>query len=88
MTDVNFRDSDSKLRPAEEMIALCSARDRLFVPDLPAPSAGAVAALQYALLVDLRDDLAVAGEQRSGSGRADGRSLNRAGSRLHDGRQF
>src|SRR4029077_13616721 len=33
---------------------------------LPPPRAGAVAALEHALLVDLGDDLAVAGEQRLG----------------------
>src|SRR5262245_63028510 len=41
-------------------------RDRLTIGRLPAPGAGAVAALDHALLVDLRDDLAVAGEQRLG----------------------
>src|SRR5262249_30297632 len=35
---------------------------------LPAPGTGTIAALDHALLVDLRDDLAVAGEQ--GLGRA------------------
>src|SRR6478609_7747588 len=34
-------------------------RDRLAICRLPTPSAGAVAALDHALLVDLRDDLAV-----------------------------
>src|SRR5262249_19623957 len=43
-----------------------SGRNRLAVSRLPAPGAGAVAALDYALLVNLRDDLAVAGEQRLG----------------------
>src|SRR5687768_8420538 len=38
------------------------------VGGLPAPGAGAVATLDHALLVDLRDHLAVAGEQ--GLGRA------------------
>src|SRR5205814_8571101 len=38
----------------------------LAVGALPAPGAGAVAALGDALLVDLRDDLAVAGQQRLG----------------------
>src|SRR5262249_57741173 len=41
-------------------------RDRLAIGGLPAPGAGAVAALDHPLLVDLRDDLAVAGEQRFG----------------------
>src|SRR3954465_4818535 len=45
-----------------------SGRDRLAVGGLPAPGAGAVAALDHAVLVDLRDDLTVAGEQ--GLGRA------------------
>src|SRR5712691_4653456 len=40
--------------------------DRLTVGGLPAPGAGAVAALDHALSVDLGDDLAVAGEQRLG----------------------
>src|SRR5499426_2362898 len=43
-----------------------SRRDGLAIGDLPAPGAGAVAALGDALLVDLRDDLAVAGQQRLG----------------------
>src|SRR3954466_5676947 len=38
-------------------------RHRLAICRLPTPSAGAVAALDHALLVDLRDDLAVAGEE-------------------------
>src|SRR5712691_8430035 len=41
-------------------------RDRLAIRRLPAPGAGAVAALDHALLIDLGDDLAVAGEQRFG----------------------
>src|SRR5262249_42286971 len=41
-------------------------RDRLAIGRLPAPGAGAVAALDHPLLVDLRDDLAVAAEQRLG----------------------
>src|SRR5438552_13636975 len=41
-------------------------RDGLAIRSLPAPCAGAVAALDHALLVDLRDDVAVAGEQRLG----------------------
>src|SRR5690242_4076588 len=40
--------------------------DRLPVGRLPSPGAGAVAALGHPLLVDLGDDLAVAGEQRLG----------------------
>src|SRR5436305_2625571 len=41
-------------------------RDGLAIRRLPAPRTGAVAALGDALLVDLRDDLAVASEQRLG----------------------
>src|SRR5262249_13695488 len=41
-------------------------RDRLTIGRLPAPGAGAVAALDHALLVDLGDDLAIAGQQRLG----------------------
>src|SRR5262245_53364318 len=41
-------------------------RDGLAIGRLPAPGARAVAALDHALLVDLRDDLAVAREQRLG----------------------
>src|SRR5262245_1361132 len=41
-------------------------RDRLTIGRLPAPGAGAVATLDHALLVDLRDDLAIAGQQRLG----------------------
>src|SRR5208282_6240018 len=37
--------------------------DRLAVRGLPAPGAGAVTALHHPFLVDLRDDVAVAGEQ-------------------------
>src|SRR5206468_4763983 len=48
------------------MTPTSSRRDGLAIGDLPAPGAGAVAALGDALLVDLRDDLAVAGEQRLG----------------------
>src|SRR4051794_37695744 len=44
----------------------CLRRDGLAVGGLPAPRARAVAALADALLVDLRDDLAVAGKQRLG----------------------
>src|SRR5689334_8335432 len=43
-----------------------SRRDGLTIGNLPAPGAGAVAALGDALLVDLRDDLAVAGQERLG----------------------
>src|SRR5262245_31012432 len=39
-------------------------RDGFLVGSLPAPGARSVTALDHALLVDLRDDLAVAGEQR------------------------
>src|SRR5438552_4258234 len=40
--------------------------NRLFVRCLPAPGTRTVAALRHALFVDLRDNLAVAGEQRLG----------------------
>src|SRR6185437_14615001 len=43
-----------------------SSSDRLLVGGLPAPRARPVAAFRYALLVDLRDDIAVAGQQRLG----------------------
>src|SRR6266481_2659469 len=43
-----------------------SGPDRFAVGGLPAPGAGAVAALGDALLVDLGDDLAIAGQQRLG----------------------
>src|SRR5262249_1037598 len=39
-------------------------RDRLFIGSLPAPGAGAVTAFHHALLVDLRDDVAIASKQR------------------------
>src|SRR5262249_36569635 len=41
-------------------------RDLLAIRGLPAPCAGAVAALHHPLLVDLGDDLAVAGQERLG----------------------
>src|SRR5712691_903180 len=44
----------------------CLHRDLFAVRRLPAPRAGTVAALQHPFLVDLGDDLAVAGEQRFG----------------------
>src|SRR5437899_8968588 len=40
--------------------------DRLAIGGFPAPGAGAVAALGDAFLVDLGDDLAVAGQERFG----------------------
>src|SRR5262245_23852956 len=43
-----------------------SRRDGLAIGDLPAPGSGPVATFGYALLVDLRDDLAIASEQRLG----------------------
>src|SRR5262249_17257687 len=43
-----------------------SRRDGLAIRHLPAPRTGAVATLRDTLLVDLRDDLAVAGKQRLG----------------------
>ena len=49
------------------LFRLCpSDRDGLAIGRLPTPCARAVAALDHALLVDLRDDVAVAGEQRLG----------------------
>src|SRR5438876_9645499 len=47
-------------------MAALSRRDGLAIRHLPAPGAGAIAALGDALLVDLRDDLAVAGQERLG----------------------
>src|SRR5947209_5253750 len=41
-------------------------RDRFAIRRLPAPGAGAVAALDHPLLVDLRDDVAIPSEQRLG----------------------
>src|SRR6516165_10748295 len=41
-----------------------SGRNRLAVSCLPAPGTGAIPASRYALLVDLRDHLAIAGKQR------------------------
>src|SRR5215470_16272133 len=41
-------------------------RDGLAIGGLPAPRAGAIATPQHPLLVDLGDDVAVAGEQRLG----------------------
>src|SRR5262245_57296963 len=49
-------------RPAPPLLG----RDCFAIRGLPAPCAGAVAALCHALLVDLRDDLAVTREQRFG----------------------
>src|SRR5262249_48357803 len=46
--------------------AAASGVDRLPISSLPAPGTRAVAALGHPLLVDLGDDLAVAGEQRLG----------------------
>src|SRR5687768_13365683 len=46
--------------------ALASRRDGLAIGGPPAPGARAVAALDHPLLVDLGDDLAVAGKQRLG----------------------
>src|SRR5512139_2365587 len=45
---------------------LASRRNRLAIGSLPAPRAGAVTTLRHALLVDLGDDIAIAGEQRFG----------------------
>src|SRR2546421_6585617 len=59
----------SKARLVYRGVALSAARsDRnpLVVGGHPAPGAGTIAALDHALLVDLRDDLAVAREQRLG----------------------
>src|SRR6201984_2644219 len=43
-----------------------SCRNSLAVGSLPAPGARAIAAPRYALLVDLRNHLAIAGKQRFG----------------------
>src|SRR5581483_1015289 len=43
-----------------------SGRNRLVIGGLPAPGAGAITALGHPLLVNLRDDLAIAGQQRFG----------------------
>src|SRR3954466_15274345 len=48
------------------MAPTSSSRNGLAIGHLPTPGAGAVAALGDALLVDLRDDLTVTGEQRLG----------------------
>src|SRR5258708_27964605 len=50
-------------RPPEGHILRC---DRVAICRFPAPAARAVAALDDTLLVNLRDDLAVAGQQRLG----------------------
>src|SRR5262245_30640186 len=43
-----------------------SSSDRLAISGLPAPGTRAVTTLRHSFLVDLRDDIAVAGEQRFG----------------------
>src|SRR5712691_2510419 len=53
-------------RRAAASFAWRSHRDPLAIGGHPAPGSGAVAALDHAFLVDLRDDLAVAREQRLG----------------------
>src|SRR6187401_554218 len=50
-------------RPHRQVASRC---DRLAIGGLPSPGAGAVAALRHALLVDLGNDVAIAGEQRLG----------------------
>src|SRR5512139_3368224 len=45
---------------------IASRCNRLSIGSLPAPCAGAVTTLRHALLVDLGDDIAIAGEQRFG----------------------
>jgi hypothetical protein len=45
-------------------VEIASCRDRFAVSGLPTPGAGAIAASRHALLIDLRDDLAVSGQQR------------------------
>ena len=52
--------------PAATPPLVTSERDGLAIGGLPAPGARAVAALHHPLLVDLGDDVAVAGEQRLG----------------------
>src|SRR6185503_10120368 len=49
--------------PHRQVASRC---DRLAIGGLPSPGAGAVAAPRHALLVDLGDDVAIAGEQRLG----------------------
>src|SRR5215813_9101220 len=53
-------------RPGMTVLRIWLRRDGFAIGRLPAPGAGAIAALDHALLVDLGDDLAVAGEQRLG----------------------
>src|SRR5262245_15466934 len=50
-------------KPHRQRASRC---DRLAIGRLPAPSPGAVAALRHALLVNLGNDIAIAGEQRLG----------------------
>src|SRR5262245_29895516 len=57
-------DSSSKPSSPHAASVRVSGLDRLAVCGLPAPGAGAVAALKHTLLVDLCDDLSVAGQER------------------------
>src|SRR3954470_10236149 len=52
--------------PRRRLMSLLLRRNGFAVSGLPTPSARAVAALHHPFLVDLGDDLAVAGEQRLG----------------------
>src|SRR4051794_13963294 len=65
-----IRDSPSfcprRVRIAPRPTSHASGRNGLAVCGLPAPGAGAVAAPRHPLLVDLGDDLAVAGQERLG----------------------
>src|SRR5260370_11604490 len=60
------RDDDVRWPDLDEASISVLRADGFAIGGLPAPGAGAVAALADALLVDLGDDLAVAGEQRFG----------------------
>src|SRR5215471_5957435 len=59
----SFFDRAARYRRAARV---ASSRNRFAVGRLPTPGPGAVTALGNAFLVDLRDDVAVAGEQRFG----------------------
>src|SRR6185503_14806268 len=50
-------------RPRHRVASRC---DRLAIGGLPAPGTGTVAALRHPFLVDLGNDVAIAGEQRLG----------------------
>src|SRR5574338_778766 len=59
------RRSSASAQQASPCVSLLLSRcDRFAIGGLPSPGAGAVAALRHPLLVDLGNDIAVAGEQR------------------------